>query len=54
MAYIHLTEQLPGIRGLMAFRPTTAHPLNALTEVLLRSDEGLTKGDRELIATFVS
>lgn len=54
MAHIHLTEQLPGIRGLMAFRPETAAPLNALAEVLLRSDEGLTKGERELIAAFVS
>ncbi|HOY03882.1 MAG TPA: peroxidase-related enzyme [Saprospiraceae bacterium] len=54
MAHIHLTEQLPGIRGLMAFRPETAGPLNALAEVLLRSDEGLKKGERELIATFVS
>jgi uncharacterized peroxidase-related enzyme len=54
MAFIDLTEQLPGIRGLMAFRPVTAQPLNALAEVLLRSDEGLSKGERELIATFVS
>lgn len=54
MAHINLTEQLPGIRGLMAFRPETAAPLNALAEALLRSDEGLTKGERELIATFVS
>lgn len=38
----------------MAFRPETAAPLNALAEVLLRSEEGLTKGERELIATFVS
>lgn len=54
MAHIELTEQLPGIRGLMAFRPTTATPLNALAEALLRTDEGLSKGERELIATFVS
>jgi uncharacterized peroxidase-related enzyme len=54
MAHIHLTEQLPGIRGLMAFRPLTAQPLNALAETLLCSDEGLSKGERELIATFVS
>ncbi len=54
MAHIHLTEQLPGIRGLMAFRPLTAAPLNALAEALLRSDEGLSMGERELIATFVS
>lgn len=38
----------------MAFRPLTAAPLNALAEVLLRTDEGLSKGERELIATFVS
>ncbi|MBC8110530.1 MAG: carboxymuconolactone decarboxylase family protein [Verrucomicrobia bacterium] len=54
MAHIQLTENLPGIRGLMAFRPETALPLNALAESLLRTDEGLTKGERELIATFVS
>lgn len=54
MAHIHLTEQLPGIRGLMAFRPLTAEPLNALAEVLLCTAEGLSKGERELIATFVS
>ena len=54
MAHIQLTEQLPGIRGLMAFRPETAVPLNALAEVLLRSNEGLSMGERELIATFVS
>ncbi len=54
MAHIHLTEQLPGIRGLLAFRPLTAQPLNALAEVLLRTNEGLSMGERELIATFVS
>ncbi|MDJ1484357.1 peroxidase-related enzyme [Cytophagaceae bacterium YF14B1] len=54
MAHIQLPEELPGIRGLMAFRPYTAKPLNALAEALLRIDEGLLKGERELIATFVS
>jgi uncharacterized peroxidase-related enzyme len=54
MAHINLENELPGIRGLMAFRPITAHPLNILAETLLRSDEGLNKGERELIATFVS
>mgnify|MGYP002778156113 CR=1 FL=1 len=54
MAYITLPEQLPGIRGLMAFRPETAQPLNALAEALLRTDEGLSRGEREMIATFVS
>lgn len=54
MAHIELAEELPGIRGLMAFRPITAYPLNLLAETLLRSDEGLSKGERELIATYVS
>jgi uncharacterized peroxidase-related enzyme len=54
MAYIDLPEGLPGIRGPMAFRPETAKPLNELAEVLLRSENTLTRGERELIATFVS
>lgn len=54
MAHIKVDEQLPGIRGLMDFRPITAKPLNALADALLRTDEGLSKGERELIATFVS
>lgn len=54
MAYIELNNDFPGIRGLMAFRPETAGPLNDLAEVLLRSDNSLTPGERELIAAFVS
>jgi uncharacterized peroxidase-related enzyme len=54
MAYIDLPEGLPGIRGPMAFRPETSKPLNELAEVLLRSDNSLSRGDRELIGTYVS
>ncbi|MBS1951062.1 MAG: Carboxymuconolactone decarboxylase [Cytophagales bacterium] len=54
MAHIKLPEGLPGIRGPMAFRPETAKPLNELAEVLLRSENSLSRGERELIATFVS
>jgi len=54
MAHIKLPEGLPGIRGPMAFRPETAKPLNELAEVLLRSDNSLSRGERELIATYVS
>jgi uncharacterized peroxidase-related enzyme len=54
MAYINLPEGLPGIRGPMAFRPETSKPLNELAEVLLRSENSLTRGERELIATYVS
>ncbi|QHS56825.1 peroxidase-related enzyme [Mucilaginibacter sp. 14171R-50] len=55
MAYIQLNNDLPGIRGLMAYRPETEKPLNALAEVLLRDDNNtLSRGERELIATYVS
>ncbi len=54
MAYIDLPEGLPGIRGLMVFRPETAAPLNDLAEVLLRSPNTLERGEREIIAMYVS
>ena len=54
MAHITLPEGLPGIRGPMAFRPETAKHLNELAEVLLRSENTLSRGERELIATYVS
>lgn len=55
MAHIELNNDLPGIRGLMAYRPETEAPLNALAEVLLRADDNtLSRGERELIATYVS
>lgn len=38
----------------MAFRPETAKPLNELAEILLRDENTLTRGERELIATYVS
>ena len=45
---------LPGIRGPMAFRPETAKPLNELVDVLLREPHTLSRGERKLIATYVS
>jgi uncharacterized peroxidase-related enzyme len=54
MAHIQLREDLPGIRGLMAYRPETAEPLNELADFLLRAPNSLSPGERELIATFVS
>src|SRR5262245_38706043 len=54
MAHINLPEGLPGIRGPMAFRPETAKHLNELAEVLLRSENSLSRGERELIGTYVS
>jgi uncharacterized peroxidase-related enzyme len=54
MPHIPLPADLPGIRGAMAFRPETARPLNALVEILLQGPSTLSRGERELIATFVS
>jgi uncharacterized peroxidase-related enzyme len=56
MPHIQLQEGLPGIVGPMTFSPETTKPLNALAEVLLRTNasDSLTQGERELIASFVS
>jgi len=54
MPHIDLANDAPGIRGLMQFRPETAKPLNELVEVLLRDDNTLSRGERELIASYVS
>ena len=54
MAHIILPDGLPGIRGPMAFRPETATPINELVDVLLQGPHTLSRGERELIATFVS
>ncbi|MFT3701907.1 MAG: peroxidase-related enzyme [Agriterribacter sp.] len=54
MPYIAVDENLPGIRALLAFSPETAEPIGALTNLLLRSNEGLSMADRELIAAHVS
>jgi len=45
---------MPGILGLLAYRPETARPLGELAEVLLRGDSTLSRGERELIAAYVS
>jgi len=55
MAHIKLkNEQLPGIVGLLDYRPETAKPLSELAEVLLRGNSTLTSGEREMIASSVS
>ena len=54
MPHIELPADMPGIRGLMAYRPETALPINQLVEVLLQGPSPLTKGEREMIATRVS
>ncbi|HRH59905.1 MAG TPA: peroxidase-related enzyme [Chitinophagaceae bacterium] len=55
MAYIDLKNNLPGIRGPMAYCPETAKPLNMLAEILLRDENNtLSRGERELIGAYVS
>lgn len=53
-AHIAVPEGLPGIVGLLAYCPETAKPLTELAEVLLRGESTLTRGERELIASYVS
>jgi len=55
MAYINLQNDLPGIRGPMAYSPETGKALNELAEILLHDDNNtLTRGERELIGAYVS
>ena len=59
MPHIPLPDDIPGIRGPMAYSPETARPLNELANLLLRTnarhpESTLSEGERELIATYVS
>lgn len=54
MPHIPLADDLPGIRGLLAFRPETARPMGEFVEVLLRGPSTLTRAEREMIAAQVS
>jgi uncharacterized peroxidase-related enzyme len=54
MPHIDLNSAEPGIRGLLRYRPETGRPLSEMVEVLLRGPSTLTRGERELIAAYVS
>lgn len=54
MPHIALPEGLPGITAGFAFRPETAKPMRELAHILLHGPSTLTRGERELIATYVS
>jgi uncharacterized peroxidase-related enzyme len=54
MAYINVTEGVPGIRSLVMFRPETGQHLYALAQILLRGESPLSPAERELIAVHVS
>ena len=53
MPYIEMPDG-PGIMGPLLFRPQTGKPLFELAEVLLRGESTLSRGDREVIAAYVS
>lgn len=54
MPYIKTPDDIPGIRGLMNFRPDAALALNKLAQALLADEASLSRAERELIASFVS
>jgi uncharacterized peroxidase-related enzyme len=54
MPHITLNSEDPGIQGLLRYRPETGRPISELAEVLLRGPSTLTRGERELIAAYVS
>lgn len=56
-AYVALLvpeEQFPGITGLLQSFPESGRVLSELAEVLLRAPHSLTRGERELVAAYVS
>ena len=54
MPHIELGNDEAGVRSLFMYRPETAYPMRMLAEVLLRGPSTLARGERELIATYVS
>jgi uncharacterized peroxidase-related enzyme len=54
MPHVNLGSDAFGIRSLFEYRPETALPLCELAEVLLRGPSTLSRGERELIASYVS
>lgn len=54
MPHIDLGNDAPGILSLFEYRPEAAQPLCDLAEVLLRGPSTLSRGERELIASYVS
>ena len=55
MPHVELPDGLPGILGPLARFTETSRPLGEFTQALMRAETpGLSAGDRELIAAFVS
>jgi len=54
MAHIKLDPSLPGILAPLALRPDLRKALSEFTEILMRGENTLTRGERELIGAYVS
>ena len=54
MPHIQIPPGVPGIRALLQARPETAGPITDLAQVLLHAPNSLSRGERELIAAYVS
>ncbi len=54
MAYIKTGVNQPGIVGLLFYKGSTGKALSNLAHTLLHGPSGLTSGERELIASYVS
>ena len=54
MPYIKLPEGIPGIIGGMVYRPEIIGPISELSDLMLRGENTLAPGERELIAAYVS
>lgn len=54
MPHITLDERFPGVVGLVRYRPESGALINALAELMLRGENALSSGERELIAAHVS
>jgi uncharacterized peroxidase-related enzyme len=54
VAHIAVPPGIPGIRSLFAFRPEVAPAISALADILLYAPNSLSRGERELIAAYVS
>jgi uncharacterized peroxidase-related enzyme len=52
--HISLGNEEFGIRSLFMYRPETGRPMSMLADVLLRGPSALPRGERELIAAYVS
>jgi uncharacterized peroxidase-related enzyme len=54
MAFIELSNDFPGIVGLLFHKPSIGAPLHALVQAALRGPSTMSEGERELIAARVS